>query len=111
MSVLPRMKLKNKTADMWIDCPSIKTACQRFEFDCLGRKMEVQSMTLTLGVTIENYRAPNRLNITLSPPSDESSESHVPEIQSMCYGVLSNRIVCRPYSRLHVMHVLFMNNR
>ena len=31
MSVLPRMKLKNKIADMWIDWPSIGIACQTFE--------------------------------------------------------------------------------
>ena len=89
MSVLPRMKLKNKIADMWIDQPSIWIACQTFESDCLGRKMDVQPMTLTPEVTIVNYRAPSRLSITLSRPAEESSERHVPE---MCQDRLQTLI-------------------
>ena len=101
MSVLPRMKLKNKIADMWIDWPSIgMIACRRFESDCLGRKTELQPMTLTPEVTIVNYRAPSRISITLSPPSEESSERHVPEMCRCAMEYYQSGSFADPNSRL-----------
>ena len=50
-------------------------------------------MTLTAEVTTVNYRAPSRLSITLSPASEESSEKACARDVSMCYGVLSIRVV------------------
>ena len=55
---------------------------------------------MTPEVTILNYRAPIRLSISLSPPSQQSSEMRKWNV-AMCYTVSSIRSFADPNFRLH----------
>ena len=62
-------------------------------------------MTLTPEVTILNYRAPIRLSITLSPPSEESSEirkwRHIVMMLRCATEYHQSGSFANPNSRLH----------
>ena len=75
MSVLPRMELKNKIANMWIDWPSIGIACRRFESDLGGSTADLGGRTTyDHGGHYSKAQSSHKVSISLSPPSEESSE-------------------------------------